>query len=244
MNKFQSAVSIETPVMGGSARTVVLADAHIGSPECNRVLLSMFFNELFTVGCSNLVLLGDTFDLWQSSADNIKKNHGGIVDLISHMHTSGRCKVTLVLGNHDRKYLADPVLHKSIQPVEYHIMYCGSSKIMMLHGHQFDSSLKDITQPVSDRINCALRSYLSWSYKSLGENIISLDPSIKKQREAAVQRFAPDGYSAVITGHTHYPEQHLKGESTMYVNAGDWKKHNTYVEINDGAIEIKRYSEF
>jgi UDP-2,3-diacylglucosamine pyrophosphatase LpxH len=48
------------------------------------------------------------------------------------------------------------------------------------------------------------------------------------------------GFDVVIFGHTHHAEQ-ISLPSGMYVNAGNWMKGSTYVDIDRGEVQLRTW---
>jgi len=50
------------------------------------------------------------------------------------------------------------------------------------------------------------------------------------------------GYDILVMDHLHAPE-YLRGDGLIdYVNTGDWKGSNTYVEIEDSTVRLMNFS--
>jgi UDP-2,3-diacylglucosamine pyrophosphatase LpxH len=53
-----------------------------------------------------------------------------------------------------------------------------------------------------------------------------------------------ENYDVLVMGHTHMPTDVPRGDLlARFINAGDWKWNNTYVEMDDQSIRLRRFME-
>ena len=225
-------------------RTVVLSDCHIGSPEANVAQLNRF---LLTLECDKLMLAGDFFDLWDMSADKIRRQYAGTLDLVKKLLNKGTA-IEYLLGNHDEDYLKTPVMAPDELPVVAEIKFTvpDGRRITIVHGHEFDFVY---------RKHHFLYKALAWanrtSAKITGLSLKSLGRRTCTDLEGAeygkaIERIHGDARKAhagkadvLIMGHTHSPE-HLSNEGLVeFYNTGDWKIHNSYIVIEDDRISLR-----
>jgi UDP-2,3-diacylglucosamine pyrophosphatase LpxH len=68
---------------------------------------------------------------------------------------------------------------------------------------------------------------------------------LKSKKEQGLVKFADKMLAEndlVVMGHAHSPKiMEMRGGN--YVNLGDWIVHNTYLEMFDGKLELKQYTE-
>jgi UDP-2,3-diacylglucosamine pyrophosphatase LpxH len=218
-------------------RTIVIADAHIGSPEANVPSFCAFLQHIELQRPDKVILLGDTFDLWQMQKSDILSRYKSLVAKLNNLPG-----VIYVLGNHDANYLSPPLLSLYTTIALDVDMLVGEDRTVLVHGHQFDTAYRKLTQKMDDWANCNLRRLVNWSYKDILDRMAKYDANIGNLREQSVREFSKMGYKNVIVGHTHWPEDVMVGE-VRFVNVGDWKVHNSYVEIVDGEITLKYFKE-
>jgi UDP-2,3-diacylglucosamine pyrophosphatase LpxH len=205
-------------------KTIVISDLHIGSLETNYNALYTF---LSTLDCDRLILAGDVWELWEQSPESIRKQYKYIIDWFYSFMSRG-VKIDYVLGNHDNKYNNNPIIE--LCGVDKVILEQAGRRIIIIHGHQFDSTMTRLTQRPLAKINYQLRKHLGLSYKSIHTDGRR---AIIKIRERARAHIGLD-YDTIIIGHTHAPEYVPRTDNRPeFINAGDWKVHNTFVVIEE-----------
>ena len=89
-------------------------------------------------------------------------------------------------------------------------------------------------------IGISLKTFRKKSCISLeGEEYWSVVEEIHDRVKDAHRKL---GFDAVVMGHTHSPK-HENGKKIEFLNAGDWKFNNTYVEIEDDSISLNSFQE-
>lgn len=226
-------------------KTIILSDCHIGSPESNYRDVNRFLKDL---DCSHLILAGDTWDLWDMSAGDIRDRHDDTVRLLKRLMDGGT-KITTILGNHDEDYNDDPILgDEAVDSVE---LVLPNGKIYaVIHGQDFD--------PIYKKYNWLHR--LLWCTnrfikKLTGISLKSFMRSCTELREIDDQEYSGlvndihkharkyysnRGYDGLIMGHTHAPD-HREGVKIDFWNSGDWKWSNTYVTIDGNDVKIDKF---
>ena len=225
-------------------KIVILSDCHIGSPEANVTKLNYF---LSTIECDKLILAGDMFDLWDSSSENIKLKHQDTLKILKEIITRG-IKVEYLLGNHDEDYVKYPVIELQIVPTIDFLLPNGKH-VKVIHGHEFDFIYKHHYHlyKTSAWVNKIMAKFIGVSFKSLSgkmtcTNLKNNDYSRTVEKIHANARNELNKKADVlIMGHTHAPEHKFNDDLIEFWNSGDWKVHNSYIVIEDNAINLYFY---
>jgi UDP-2,3-diacylglucosamine pyrophosphatase LpxH len=232
-------------------RTVVISDAHLGSKESNYRELNRF---LLRLDCDRLILAGDFWDLWEMEPKELREQYA---DTILHLRnlTKRGIQVEMLLGNHEEDYLDDPVVPLSVVPVRDSIAIRtpGGRSVAVVHGDQYDRIFTKFywfyralcwgNDACRKTIGVSLKTFKKKSCTSLeGHEYWDVVEDIHERVRDAYWKF---GYDAVVMGHTHCPDykKQEKGRKIEFLNAGDWKFNNTYVEIEDDLLSLKQFGE-
>jgi UDP-2,3-diacylglucosamine pyrophosphatase LpxH len=215
-----------------------ISDLHLGDKgkaddfRRNEHALMEFLN---TLDDGQLVLVGDVFDLWENSLDDIIRAYGGLIDLLF------RKACAYVAGNHDMAMMHYGSWHKR-QPVEKLII----NGTLVMHGHQFDEM---------NATGHSVGRYITGAVAWLQENVWSgidiplrgMERFIRRQgrfgrpqdyRKAGLQyidrfRVNSDRVKAIVMGHTHQKDC-IASEQLAYYNTGCWINGNqdiTWIEV-------------
>lgn len=226
-------------------KTVILSDCHIGSPEANLSNINRF---LSMIDCDRMILAGDIWDLWEKSAEKIRKDHAPTIKLFERILAKG-VKIEYVLGNHDEKYLKDPVIPLDQIPIVPKLnLSVAGKKVAIIHGHEFDSYYTNyyyLGRLISfvNFLGAKLLNISDIDFKKKTVNSLrgeEYSKSVRKIHDAARMHYFKLGYDVLIMGHTHAPLTAPKkeGYADLY-NSGDWKTHDSYVCIKDDAITVR-----
>lgn len=226
-------------------RTVILSDCHIGSPEANVAHLNRF---LLTLECDRLILAGDIFDLWDMSAEEIKRIYFPTIEKLRRM--SAKMKIEYLLGNHDEGYLDNPLIPLTEIPVikECKFSLPDGRVVGVVHGDEYDHMYKKHywLYRVSAWLNGLSSKVLNFSWKdTYGKQTctslsgVDYSKAVDKVHNAARKDMAKKGYDIVVMGHTHAPIHCFKRANFAELyNTGDWKKNDSYVLIDENSINI------
>lgn len=213
-------------------KTVIISDLHVGSCDSDHKAILSF---LLTIECDQLILDGDVWELWDKDADEIKEQHGCIVERIMMLMILGK-KVIYTEGNHDNKDPKHPVIVHLQQKKSFEFEDNGK-KILVIHGHQFDSFLWrwfQISLFYIGKVFCAL---LGKPYRYIHKSSKSAAAKLKRQ---VIEKYQGK-YDVVVVGHTHAPEYEKSG-SFEFANSGDWKGSNSYIVIEDGVTTLNFFT--
>lgn len=223
--------------------TLVVSDVHLGSPVCeSRMLIRLLETASFT----RLVLLGDIFD-----SLNFSRLCGKQWELFELIHRVSRTReVIWTAGNHDAKAFEFGCAMIGASPRgETETLVCeyGERKVVMMHGHQFDTFIGENPRVTSiasgaylalQRLEPCRHRPIARMVKRSVKQWMRVDGEIG--RKAVV--FASEmGGQIAICGHTHRPGITVMQDGT-YVNTGCWTDVPcTFVTISvTGKVKLRQ----
>jgi UDP-2,3-diacylglucosamine hydrolase len=236
-----------------------LSDVHLGhdSPE-KEVLKLERLDGLFELVASEgkkLYILGDLFDFWFEYKHAIPKSHLNTLFKLQRLIDAG-VSITYITGNHDF-WLGDLLstqLGIDVIRDETVVEHQGK-RILLIHGDglaRSDGAYRFLKRVLRNPMNVflyrlippdigipfALRcSRTSRKHSSKRPQ----DEFLQEYRDFAERKLA-EGLDAVVCAHTHYPEL-IEFDNGIYVNTGDWIDNFTYVTLDGGVFELKRWQE-
>jgi len=236
---------------------IFISDIHLGDgtgiDDFHRDDLFLNFLDYADRRASELIILGDLYELWQSDLEKIFWSHPAIIQKLQGMKN-----VTHIYGNHD--YIPFSRLCPEIYEGE---------KIVALHGHQYDqfnrfkNPLFNLKWPIGKYITVLVGELERWVHPDMDTWLLKMKEkfgdflvesatiqnnahsrgdldqlalSIQKQRDI---NLAPIS----IFGHTHEPELSVieeEGKKRIYANTGAWtdEAYPTFIELTDSRIRL------
>jgi UDP-2,3-diacylglucosamine pyrophosphatase LpxH len=217
-------------------RSIYISDFHLGTKYCKSAEL---LNFLENNESDYLYLVGDILDNWNFGKKEwyFNDTQQKVVDNIIKRNT----KVFLINGNHDEVNLPNliNVFKGKFGILEEVIHYTANSKkLLVIHGHQFDTKMFII---LSDfKISLAMKIN-KWHYehKSKIAGWIVKHMSIRQHEfYKNIEKTLNGDYDGIVCGHIHIPKIE-KLNNLMYYNCGDWVKNCTaLVETYEGEINL------
>ena len=211
---------------------------------------------------TDFVLLGDIMDFWRSQDIDIILEYKGILSKLKIL--TGKVNLHYIVGNHDYYILKLKKMYPKYYPFDVKKSVRlgeGENKFSFIHGHQLAVVAKyeplriDDYEKISEKL-CSFENYLgrlaSWVYNKYERRALLKPPGKRKDESSRVKQLAlsevrdillglPEG-DKLIFGHTHEPFN-----SDVAANTGSWlkevdaKDQNTYIEIKDDKVELKRF---
>lgn len=241
------------------ARTVILSDVHLGTPDCKVGEVNHFLRH---VRCDKLILNGDIIDGWQlRRAGRWTKAHTRFIRIVLKKLEKKDTEIVYLRGNHDDVLTAFlPLAFENLSLVEDYIHEGPRGRYLVLHGDVFDTITKNFVflAHLGDwgyrALLCLNRAYNAWR-RWRGLEYWSLSKAIKARVKSAVShisnfethiaRLARErGCTGVMCGHIHTPADKRLGD-IHYLNSGDWVESLTaIVEHYDGRYELIHYADF
>lgn len=240
---------------------VVISDVHLGTFGCHAKELLFY---LKSIKPKTIILNGDFIDIWQFNKRYWPKSHTKLIKYLMGLIGKG-VKVFYVTGNHDEmlrrfagfKLGSFSVVNKLLLNLE------NNEQAWIFHGDVFDVTmqyskwlarlgaigydflilLNRFCNFISERI--LSRGKLSLS-KKIKNGVKSALEYINDFEQTAADIGISNGYSYVICGHIHQPQDRLvvtaKG-NIRYLNSGDWIENLTALEYNKGKWSIYHFVE-
>jgi len=240
-----------------------VSDVHLGAPALknNRDREQAFVSLLNEIkqDASHLFLMGDIFDFWFEYKTVVPRGFTRTLGKIAEIADSG-VEVHFFTGNHDVwvfDYLPTElgvILHRN----EFRTEISGK-KFFLAHGDGLDLSDKGylflkkmftskILQWMFARIhpNLALSLGYRWSKHSRISNGIFGD-EFKGTTNEGMYIFAEsilreEKVDYFIFGHRHVLIDRPIGESSRYINLGDWIHYFSYGVFDGNKFELKQYN--
>ncbi|MCD4818543.1 MAG: UDP-2,3-diacylglucosamine diphosphatase [Candidatus Cloacimonetes bacterium] len=200
-----------------------------------------------------LILNGDIFDLWFVWKKVIIKSYFPILKILADIRESG-CRIIFIAGNHD--FWFGDFLSNYLDIEVYQDSFSGTLdglKMFVTHGDQYttnDKRYQIFRAFIRNRIITKTFETLHPDFAlSIGSKLSrssrrsKIPISVTQKRENGLIDFAKKKVrdnDLIVMGHSHLPKK-IEFEKGIYVNSGDWIKHNTYVKIIDGKIELKEF---
>lgn len=243
-----------------------LSDAHLGAKLLNnnreRERMLVDFLQKIKPNCSELFLLGDMFDFWFEYKHSVPKGHVRFLAELAN-YTDHGIKVHFFTGNHDIwafDYLEKEcgvILHTSMLETTL----CGKS-FFIGHGDGLNPNdkgylflrrtfrnrfLQKCFRLIHPDLGIALANKWSSHSRLKGNGKIEASEYLGDDREEIVlyckNILRKRHIDFFIFGHRHLPI-HLKlGESSYYINTGDWITHFTYARFDGAQVFIDKYEE-
>ena len=226
--------------------TLIVSDIHIGDYKSGHQDFMAFLDTQPDV--KKLIIAGDLFDLWVVGAGRALKEGQYLLNYIAQRF--GRNAIYLT-GNHDEDFKYLQTLN-DIRVKEFHAMRYNDKRVLVCHGHQYDSSFYLDKVEWLARFNAWLVNRVDKTFGidtrkwlvSLSEGIEN-DPYDKLifTYEYNLKKEFTNVHDVIITGHTHLACI-KEFTNLVYINTGDSMQHRTAVLFDDeeGSISLVDYS--
>lgn len=215
---------------------IVISDVHLGSIHSNELDLLEF---LKTKEFDELIINGDFLDLIKCPDFNSSS-----LDIINYLIESKK-RVIYIIGNHDNpiKEFSD----KSLVNIEFKTSYSFKyydRNYFITHGDNYDSGL--VRYPGIMKLVSIIQDFIE---RMAGINLSSILSKLirKKERVKSFWSIVDSKIDSdvVIIGHLHRPEVLIwvdeNSRVKTYANTGDWVENNTYIEISNGLLRLKKF---
>lgn len=238
-------------------RAVLVADAHLQSPEDVSYRKMLRFLDELCGNTSTLYIMGDFFEFWIGYPENPFSHYGPVLDSLQRLRACGT-DIIYFEGNHDFHMgpLFTETLGAVVNPGPAGLTISGR-RFYLCHGDQANAAdipyrilrtvlhspvTRWLTRIVPPGIASSIAERMGRKGKTnlhrKGEN-----PACRRiLREFAARRFA-EGYDTVIAGHFHLPfiEESEEFPGKTLVSLGDWATRLSFAELVNGSITQKSY---
>lgn len=238
-------------------RKVFIADAHLKceTDENYRLLLD-FLGEL-PGNTDTLFILGDLFEFWIGYPEIPFSHYLPVLEQLRRLRDKG-IEIVYFEGNHD--FHMGPFFEDSLKARIFSgpaIFDLNGEKVYLCHGDQINSAdyghrlLRSLlhsrlARAVIPLVPPAAASYLA-EWMARGSRKSHQVRRSKWDFAAIIREFADarfkEGNDAVVIGHFHLQlfEQTANGKIRTLLSLGDWIKHFSYGEWNNGEFSLKTY---
>jgi UDP-2,3-diacylglucosamine hydrolase len=248
----------------GNKKIYFASDFHLGVPDYQSSLIRekriVQWLDSVKADAHTIFILGDIFDFWFEYKYTIPKGYVRLLGKLAELRDAG-IPIIFFTGNHDLwmrdyfpKELGIPVYE------EPQLLEVGNQKLMIGHGDGLGPG---------DRTYKLLKKYFfknplaQWLFTWLHPNIgMRLANAWSKQSRIAnikkdEQQFYGDAeflwsfcrevekvkhHDFYIFGHRHLPLYLKVGETSSYINLGEWVNYNTYGVYDGTSVELKTYT--
>ena len=251
----QRPVSVLVPDMSHKP-VYFISDAHLGiddyGAEKERRDRLLDFLRSLRDRADHLYIVGDLFDFWFEYRTVVPRQHYTVLHTLSSLVESG-VRVTYLAGNHD--FWLGTFLDEQVGVVTAEgpltVTHHGR-KIYIAHGHGLISRdfgyrvlAKIIHSAFSIRLFQLIHPDCGFRLGRLASRLSRRHgtPTAWDPREAyrdLAFSLLDQGYDAVVFGHNHCPTLQHK-EDKVYINLGDWLRHDTYGVLRDGEMTLEQY---
>jgi len=218
-------------------KRLIISDTHIGSKFYRERELFDFLN---SEEYDQLILNGDIIEFLK-----IPTFTEGCMEIIKKVDYSK--EIIYIIGNHDRA-LAQFV-DKEMFGIRFMAQYefeSAGRKFRIEHGDRYERGIVHYrtVMKIISVFQDFLERYLNLDVSTWFNNLKINKRKIKRLWDIIDLNNDVD---VLIVGHTHIPEAVIwidENENIKtYVNSGDWVSHSTYVEIDNGVVRLRNYSE-
>lgn len=208
----------------------------------------------------SIYLVGDIFDFWFEYKHAIPKGYIRLLGKIAEIRDSG-IPVIFFTGNHDMwmfdyfpTELGIPVYRNPMQ------LKVGEHKLLVGHGdglgpgdHMYKFLKRIFESKISQWLfarfhpNFGIGFANRWSRSSRISNIKKEEDKFLGEREYLWQYCkdveAREHHDYYIFGHRHLPLNLEVGESSKYINLGEWVNYYTYGVYDGNTMELRTYED-
>jgi UDP-2,3-diacylglucosamine pyrophosphatase LpxH len=235
----------------------VISDVHLGTYGCHAKELLKY---LKSIKPKMLILNGDIIDIWQFSKRYWPETHMKVVRKLMKFVAEG-VPVYYLTGNHDELLRKFADLHMGGFHLQNKlVLELDGKKAWFFHGDIFDVTMQHSKWlaklgAVGYDSLILINSMVNWGLKLVGKEKMSFSKKIKAQfkdavkfinsfEDTAAELAAQNGYSYVVCGHIHQPENRIiqtpEGQ-VNYLNSGDWVENLTALEYKNKEWTIFKY---
>lgn len=236
------------------------SDFHLGAPDeassLEREKKIVRWLDSISTDCRYLFLVGDLFDFWFEYKHVVPRGYIRFLGKLAELSDNG-VEIFLFTGNHDmwmfgylEKQLNTRVFREPLQVV------FGKTKVLVGHGDGLgpgDNTYKFLKRIFENRLCQRLFGMLhpgigfgiarAWSGHSRVAN--NKDETFLGEREFlwvySKEKQAESHHDYYIFGHRHLPLDLPVGESSRYLNPGEWLNHCRFIRFDGLKMEMKEW---
>jgi UDP-2,3-diacylglucosamine pyrophosphatase LpxH len=222
-------------------RLYVISDLHLGNPSSTARGRLVEFLDYARITRTSVCINGDGFEMLQTSFSRLASDAVPVLNALRRLMHDGN-RVYYLVGNHDiaLEHFLEDWLFTQIAP--FLNLRSGDSRIRIEHGHLYDPWFVRYPKGYERGARVLGLALL------LHPDVYSLyakaqDRTARRHRDdppdlEAAEMLLERGFDTVIFGHTHNALQ-VELPHGQYVNSGNWLRGSSYVEIDNGKVELK-----
>ncbi|HSK12409.1 MAG TPA: UDP-2,3-diacylglucosamine diphosphatase [Phnomibacter sp.] len=240
------------------------SDVHLGAPDADASLLRekklVRFLEKIRQDAQEIVIVGDLFDFWYEYRHVVPKGYVRLLGKLAQLTDAG-IRIHFFVGNHDM-WMKTYFQRELNIPVYFHpqSFTYGPARFYVAHGdglgpgdHGYKLLKKIFRNPVCQwlfgmlpaTIGIGLANYFSSkSRASVAEHEKTfLGPDKEWLMIHSREVLKQEHFDYFVYGHRHVAVVHPLGDSSTYVNLGDWVTHFTYGVWDGSEMLLKKFEE-
>lgn len=238
------------------APEIIASDTHLGAVPDSTERAFLGFLDYVGQNASSLLIAGDLFDFWFEYGPVVPGRHFRVLAALARLVEAG-IPVTMAGGNHDAwggQFLREQV-GVSFHKEPFRTTLAGRPALVA-HGDGLGSGdlryrlLKSI---VRNRATIAAFRALHPEIgiriaRAVSRTDVRLESAeANRGRARFIEAWARDQLVAdpdlawVVCGHTHVPALVHVGAGRYYMNAGDWIRHFSFIEIREGIPTLREW---
>lgn len=236
------------------------SDFHLGAPNeessLKREKLLVKWLEEIRSDAAEIYLVGDLFDFWFEYDTAVPRGFTRFLGKLAELSDAG-IPIHIFTGNHDMwmfGYLEKELkikLHREPIIREY-----TGKKFFIGHGDGLgpgDHGFKVIKKVFANKMSqwmfaklhpdwgIKLANYWSGTSRASNNDEVFLGEEKEWLFQYAQEKLKTQPIDYFIFGHRHLPLDLKVGNSSRYINLGDWISHNTYAVFDGEKLELKKY---
>ena len=224
-------------------RLFVISDLHLGNPSSTARSRLVEFLDYARITGTSICINGDGFEMLQTSFTRLASDAVPVLNALRRLMRDGN-RVYYLVGNHDisLEHFLEDWLFTQIAP--FLNLRSGDSLIRIEHGHLYDPwfvrnprTYELGARPRGSRCSCIPTSTRPTRRSKCGRR---RGTRATRPTKSAAGMLLSRGFDTVIFGHTHNPCDVELAEG-QYVNSGNWLRGSSYVEIDQGKVELKKW---
>ena len=224
-------------------RLFVISDLHLGNPSSTARSRLVEFLDYARITGTSICINGDGFEMLQTSFTRLASDAVPVLNALRRLMRDGN-RVYYLVGNHDisLEHFLEDWLFTQIAP--FLNLRSGDSLIRIEHGHLYDPWF--VRSPRTYEIGARLRGlallvhpdiYSVYAKSRCGRRrgARAIRPTKSPPRCFCHAASTP---SSSVTRTTRCDVELAEGH---YVNSGNWLRGSSYVEIDQGKVELKKW---
>jgi UDP-2,3-diacylglucosamine pyrophosphatase LpxH len=224
-------------------RLLVISDLHLGNPSSTARTRLVEFLDYARITNTSVCINGDGFEMLQTSFSRLSADAVPVLNALRRLMRDGN-RVYYLVGNHDisLEHFLEDWLFTQIAP--FLNLRSGDARIRIEHGHLYDPWF--VRYPKSYEYGARVLGLALLVHPDVYSAYATVQTRAAARRkgdppdEVAAEMLLARGFDTVIFGHTHNARD-VQLANGHYVNSGNWLRGSSYVEIDNGKVELKKW---